>query len=132
MAILTLNDIKEADDVKTQEIFVPEWNGNIVMKGVTQAELQKITKSSTIYDKNGESKIDELNFMLIRLCFSIVEPSISIDNISWLKNKSASTLKRLTMYSDILSAGMEVIDPLATNPIPDTENIKENKVENEK
>jgi len=87
MTILTLDQIAKADDLPTKTVFVPQWDGSVVIRALTKQQQMDIYAASEV---NGLA--DEALTQLNLLVESIVEPSLSRDNIGLLQSKSADAL----------------------------------------
>lgn len=87
---LTLDQIWDADDLKHEEVDVPEWGGTIEIKPLTKGEHQECRIKSM---KRGEVDPDLLELHLF--CAGVVEPSFSHEDGERLKRKNAGVIERI-------------------------------------
>lgn len=113
--ILSIKEIKSAEDTKIQKIYIPEWEGYVVLKGLTQEEVQKLTKSAQIFNETTKQmQFDEDKYNLLFVVYGIMEPEFSEADIMWLKSKSFVTIRKIISYIQTLSCGFKVVDPFST------------------
>jgi hypothetical protein len=62
--ILSIKDIKNADDLQTESIYIQEWGGDVILRSLTGGERDKYEKSMFTYKPNGEPK--EMNLLHAR------------------------------------------------------------------
>lgn len=92
MAILNRDQIKAAQDVKREEIEIPEWGGAVIVQGVTVKQGMNLLDQ--MQDESG--KIDNEKAMLFAVVFGVVEPHFEESDVEWLKEKSMSALMKIT------------------------------------
>jgi hypothetical protein len=88
--ILSLDDIKKANDVTEEQIHIPEWDGDILIKSITYNELKKIRRASM---RNGER--DEDLMMQGVVMAGVVQPELLSADYRMLQERSASAMVRL-------------------------------------
>lgn len=98
MAILSRDQILNADDRKTVEVDVPEWGGTVLVRSLTGAERDKF-EASMLEMKNGKQRqnFDNFRARLVSMCL-VNEAGELIFNSSDLKmlgNKSTAALQRV-------------------------------------
>jgi len=109
--ILTLDEIKKAEDVKTQEVTIAEWGGKVVLKGITVEEQYKIIEASKEFNEESKTMIvDDMKFELLKIVYGVVEPELSASDLVWLKSKSSIALQKISGVIDFLSCGNELIN----------------------
>ena len=91
--ILDFDDILDADDTAEVTLFVPEWKGSVVYKGITKAEFDHMRRVSRSPKNKGRS-----NSVLEReiLIAGMVKPEIDIARYNRLQEKSSGVILRLT------------------------------------
>lgn len=98
MKRLSKQEILQAPDLPTEEVFIPEWGGSVLVRGLTAAERDRF--EAEIVRQTREGVKVELHGIRARLCaMTIVDESggrlFSDDEIAALGNKSASALQRV-------------------------------------
>lgn len=106
MALLTKAQILEASDIETIKVSVPEWGGEVLVKGLTGLERDAFEKSVVeIRGKNIRFTADNIRARLV--AFSIVDEAgkrvFSDAEISELGKKSAVALERIFSIASKLS-----------------------------
>jgi len=130
MNFLTLEQIKETDEILIEDVFVPEWKGYIKMKGLSSEEIGKIVEQAKeLNPVSKQMQVNDETAKYLRVIYSIMEPDLSAKDVLWLKNKSYITINRLLQFSDYLSMGISVKD-LNFEEVPENaENKEETKDE---
>jgi len=90
MPILTVDQIVNAPDVKTEEMLIPEWGGSILVKGLTQAEVHAAREASKVAEE-----IDEQRLAMSMFLAGVLEPKITPDYYELLRNKLAGPVNRV-------------------------------------
>lgn len=90
--LLTLDDIKNVQDVRSEDVEIPEWGGKIIVSGVT------ITKGMNLLNQmqDDKGKIDNEKAMLYALLYGVTSPKFEESDLVWLKEKSMSSLMKVT------------------------------------
>ncbi len=98
MGLLTIEEIKNADDKRTVDVSCPEWGGDVRLRGLTGDERDELEFWSTRKKKN-----DGRGFRvkLISMCAvnETGEPLFNGEAIKLLGGKSASVVERLFVAS---------------------------------
>lgn len=92
LAILTEQQILEADDLKEEVVEVPEWNGSVKFKQLTRGQYNATVDGAI----KGEEFDGEL-FDLLLLIATQVEPQLTPDRVEQLRGKSAPVIRRLAV-----------------------------------
>lgn len=92
MAILTIDQIRLAQDVTREEIEIPEWGGSVVVQGVSVADGMALLKQ--MQGEDGE--IDSEKATLYSIVVGVVEPKFTDADVEWLKTKSMSAVTKIT------------------------------------
>ncbi len=123
MAVLNKKDILEIADIKTQLVPVPEWGGEVYVKGLNGAERDKF-ESSMIEQRGKERSVNMANIRAKLASMSICDESgkrlFSEADVQALSQKSATALQRIFVVAQKLSGiGDDDVAEL-------TEGLKEN------
>ena len=113
MAVLTREQILAANDLGTDVVHVPEWGGDLQVRGLTLGEVNHIVALST---KNGAH--DNLLGAIYTFVRGVQEPKFTDLDVDDLKKKSAVVLrvvKRINELSGMTETGK-----------PDTEGAEKN------
>lgn len=109
MSILSLEDIKKTTDIKTETIYIPEWNGEVTIRGITAEEFDKIQKDSFVENPvTRQMEYDELRNQLLMIVNGVVLPELQMKDCLWLKNKSYVALRRILFGIQDLSSGRQL------------------------
>lgn len=69
MALLDRSAIESADDIPTEDVYVPEWDGTVRLRGLTGA--QRDAYEASVVEMKGETrrfKLQNLRARLVALC----------------------------------------------------------------
>jgi len=106
MAILTRDEILQADDIKKELVPVPEWGGDIYVKGMTGAERDKF-ESSMIKMRGKEQEVNMANIRAklasLTVCNEKGKRLFNENDVQALSTKSASALQRVFEVAQRLS-----------------------------
>lgn len=98
MAHLSRDQILTADDLKTEELEVPEWGGSVLLRMLTGAERDAF-EASTVQGKLGSQKqnLNNLRARLLILCIvnERGEREFNRNDIDALGAKSSVALQRV-------------------------------------
>lgn len=108
MAILGRNQILDADDLKTEEVPVPEWGGEVLIRSLTGEQRDEYESSMFELSKNGTPKQNLANVRarLVMLCIvnEQGEQMFNKADIKLLGRKSAAALERVATAAQKLNA----------------------------
>lgn len=98
MALLSREEILSADDLKTKDVHVPEWGGEVRIRALTGEERDKF-EASTVQTRGNKTKQNVENFRarLVSLCI-INEQGQRMFNpadVRALGRKSVAALQRV-------------------------------------
>lgn len=95
--ILSFADIQAADDIETEDVFIPEWGGNVTVKVFTKAEANDIRRhmESVAEAGGGKAEMDEFERQVILT--GLIAPSISAEQYNLLLEKSNKAINRLSV-----------------------------------
>lgn len=107
MAILGRNAILEAKDLKTEEVPVPEWGGEVLIRSLTGEQRDEYEASMFEMSKNGTAKKNLANVRarLVMLCIvnEQGEQMFNRADIKLLGRKSAAALDRVAQAAQKLN-----------------------------
>lgn len=105
MTLLNRESIRNADDIKFEDVTVPEWGGAVRVRALSGTERDKF-EAAIVGDRKSRSlKLDNLRARLVAM--SIVDENnqriFSDADIPWLGKKSAAALQRVYAVCQRLS-----------------------------
>jgi hypothetical protein len=110
MKLLTRDQILEYNDIKTQVVQVPEWGGEVIVKGLTAGERDKWEASlytAKQHGKNIEIVSNRDNLRAKFVAVSVVDekgkPLFTAGDIEALTKKSAAPMDRIFTVAQKLS-----------------------------
>lgn len=111
MSLLSRDAILSADDIKTQDVEVPEWGGTIRLRAMTGTERDKL-EASTVQTRGGKASMNMLNFRARLVAACAVDESgqrlfISDEDVKRLGNKNAAALNRVAEVASQISGMSE-------------------------
>lgn len=104
MAILSLDAILGANDIPEEVVDVPEWGGQVKVRGLSRAAFDRITQASEVAipatpGQSATTGRDEAKFSDQLFLACVVEPQFSEEHLDALREKSIGALNRV--YSAI-------------------------------
>ena len=92
MAHLTLDQIKNADDVKTAVVEIPEWGGEVTVKGMTGRLRSNLEQKISSNAPHGDIKM-----MIVTSCTLNPDgtPMFKSDDRKWLIEKAADPIEKI-------------------------------------
>ena len=92
MAHLTLDQIKNADDVKTLQVDIPEWGGHVTVKGMTGR-----LRSNLEQKVNSNAPHGDVKMMVVLSCTLDDKGDLlfSKDDKKWLVEKAAGPIEKI-------------------------------------
>lgn len=119
MTILTREQILQANDIITETVSVPEWGGEVLVRGLSGSERDGFEDATL--EQKGKSRRVNLANVRARLCaLSIVDENgkrmFSDEDVRALGRKSAAALDRVFSAAQRLSGlSDEDVEELAKN-----------------
>lgn len=111
MAILNRKQILEADDIAVETVHIPEWGGDVLVRGLTGYERDQLERA--VIELKGKRAIIRDNIRAKMVSMSVVDEDgnlvFSESDIEALGKKSASALQRIFEVAQRLS-GLTDID----------------------
>lgn len=91
--ILTLDEIETLDDLPEKTLLIPEWGENVGVKlrALTKQEQIDVRNRATVAGVVNEDEAD-----LLAIAASLVEPTMTPDQISLLRTKNAAAIDRMS------------------------------------
>jgi hypothetical protein len=113
--MLSRQEIIDCDDIQTEVVKVPEWNGEVMVKGLTLAE-KDVWSDSILID--GKASITGATAKLCALCMrdESGDPLFKEEDIPALQEKSAPAMDRIFQVAQRLSGiGQKEIEETVKN-----------------
>lgn len=120
--MLNREDILSANDLERDVVLIPEWGGDVCMRGLTGAERDRF-EADMLSDPEEDSRKRFYNLrarlVVLSLCDEKGMPLLLLNDVEQLGKKSAKILDRLFSVAQRLS-GMtkEDVDTLTKNSAP--------------
>lgn len=94
MAILTKEEIRDIKDITEKTVPVPEWNGEVRVRSITQRQMNNI-KNRAKEAVGGDSEVDEddINWNIFQE--GVLEPQFGEEDREWVLDKSSSAYMRI-------------------------------------
>ena len=92
MAILTREEIMNLDDLPVEVVEVPEWGGEVKVRGMSAEE--RVRWADKVKGEDGKN-IDVEKAGYYAIVVGVVEPKFDETDVAWLRKKSASALDRI-------------------------------------
>jgi hypothetical protein len=87
MARLSLEQIQAIDDRKEREVSVPEWGGEVVVRGLTAQQINECTRRAEDPKRKGEVNAEVRNGWY--LVEGLVDPKITLNEAEqWLTERA--------------------------------------------
>jgi len=128
MPILSRDEILKVQDLKTEEVQVPEWGGSVLVRAMTGTERDNY-EQTIVVQKGKDTRVNMRNARAKLVALSVVDEQgrrlFSDADISALGNKSAAALQRVfdvaTRLSGISDQDIkELTDELEESPFGDS------------
>ena len=102
---LTKDQIKVVDDRPLKELYVPEWGGTVLVRGVNRKQFFKSVKQAQQRGgRPGQNEINLERMECVYLADALVDPAFSPDEIAnMLMDKNAGAIQRIRDCADSLS-----------------------------
>ncbi len=106
MNFLTREQILNSTDLKPQEVTIPEWNGKVLVRGLTGAERDYF-EQSVIEQKGKDAKVNLNNIRAKLVSLTVIDENgnriFQEEDVKKLGEKSASALNRIFEVAQKLS-----------------------------
>lgn len=107
---LTASEILEIDDVKSEDVEVPEWGALVTIKSLTGLERDKL-EAAMVQDRGGSRTVNFDNFRARLIAATAVDETGSLlfqpNQVKALGGKNAQALTRLFNVASRLSGYSE-------------------------
>jgi len=96
MTLLTKQELIDAPDIVTEEVYVPQWGGSVLVRTMTELQRGKIL--AALYEQRANGQVLRLQELQLRFCgCSIVDESgkrmFSDQELAILGKKSAAAIQ---------------------------------------
>lgn len=117
--LLARDDILKAQDLPTERVFVSEWNGEVIVRGLTAAERDAF-EQSIVETRGKNTRMNLKNIRAKLVAMTVVDEQgnrlFSDEDAEWLGKKSAAALDRIFAVAQRLSGlRPEDVEELAGN-----------------
>jgi hypothetical protein len=91
--ILSREEVFAAKDIEEREVYVPQWDGYVVIRTFTKKQVSAINKRATRYDHVLKKDVTD-NDMVEAMLFTegVVDPPFTIEDYDRLQEKSVAAL----------------------------------------
>lgn len=107
MKILTRQDIVAAQDIETETVDVPEWDGAVIVRMMSGADRDRFEQSLTTVRADGrrEANLTNMRSKLVAMCLIDEEGRALFgpDEIDDLAKKSAAAIERVFIVAQRLN-----------------------------
>ena len=126
--ILDKNAILKADDLKKELVNVPEWGGDVYVRGMTGADRDKF-EASIVQTRGKDQTLNMVNIRAKLASMTICDEKgnriFTETDVKDLSNKSAHALQRIFVVAQKLSGigdddVKELAEGLQENPLDDS------------
>lgn len=99
--ILSLNDILTAADIETREVYVPQWRGKVMARGISRTEFHDIRRRA-MDKKTGQVDLEKMELLMIGA--GVQEPKFDVLALNALKAKNMGAIQVVVTAINELSA----------------------------
>jgi hypothetical protein len=93
--ILTWEQLQSVDDTAAEKLYIKEWGGNVLVKGISMEELNHVRRlSGTKHVKLSGTRSDVINREI--LIAGMVQPAVTKDTFPILQQRSAGAVIKIT------------------------------------
>lgn len=93
LKILSVEDIKAAEDITEFTLPVPEWDGAVILRTITKKEFDRISEMSKSEDPDEGVDSEELQRLLVMT--SMKQPKLDEEDYEEMLEKSAGAFLRI-------------------------------------
>ncbi len=103
---LTLDEILASSDLVEKVVQVPEWGGEVLVRGFSKARQQALRREAT----DAEGNLDSDKVEMLMFCYGVVDPEIQPEAYLQLREKNAGVIDRvLKVILEISGLGPEAL-----------------------
>lgn len=118
MAILSRTSILTAVDMQTETVAVPEWGGDVIVRGLTGKERDTFEQASLRRNTKGELELNMSNMRARLVAYCVIDDTgarlFTDADIAEIGKKSAAALERIAKVAQRLSGmGSEAAEKAA-------------------
>ena len=119
MALLTRDAILQVQDLPTEQVHIPEWGGDVLVRALTGAERDRF-EQSIVEQRGKNTRMNLQNIRAKLVALTVVDEQgnriFKDEDVKWLGNKSAAALDRIFEVAQRLSGLRdEDVEELAKN-----------------
>lgn len=119
MAVLNRDAILQANDLPTERVEVPEWDGEVIVRGLTAAERDQF-EQSIVETRGKDTRVNLRNIRAKLVALTVVDEEgnriFRDEDVELLGRKSATAINRIFEVAQRLSGlRPEDVDELAGN-----------------
>jgi len=107
MKLLTRQDIIAAQDIETETVEVPEWDGAVIVRMMSGSDRDRFEQSLTVVQANGrrEANLTNMRSKLVAMCAVDEQGNLLFgpDEIEHLAAKSAAAIERVFIVAQRLN-----------------------------
>lgn len=102
---LSKEDIFAAKDINSDWLFVPEWDGDVHIRGVSVEERRTARGLAKQMSDNADEGVvvDEFKLACVTVAMATIEPKMSVADAQRLEKKSSGVVQRVFNEIMILS-----------------------------
>lgn len=101
--VLTFEEITAATDDEEEELYIPEWGGKVVIRGLSKREFDHMRKMATVRAAKGRrNEILEMEMT----CAGLVKPTVNAQKYQMLLDRNAGAMIRI-LNSIYKKSGLE-------------------------
>jgi hypothetical protein len=95
MAILSIAEIMEVQDITERKIPIPEWGGEVVVRSISHRQMRDLKKrvAKEVGDDDEERQNDEVEKQIF--LEGLVNPKITDEEFEHILNKSSSAVMKI-------------------------------------
>lgn len=91
MAILSIQEIKDAQDITETTIPVSEWGGEVIVRSVSKRQMKDLKNTC----KNTDGELDDDKVEKALFIHGMINPVVSDEDYEWMQDKSASAMTKV-------------------------------------
>ena len=119
MDMLSADDIWGAEDIREEEIDVPEWHGRVRIRALTLEQMAQLAMKVTRRGPNGQDTIDRELSVALTLIYGMIEPKLSELDAHRLSQKSAGPVTRIVQAINALGVTEEAVNGATKSTAPE-------------
>lgn len=93
--IRSKEQIRQAKDIREEEVDVPEWGGSLLMRGLTVNERRRCRSMAREVGDDEKVEIDDSKLAMLGVITGMKEPQMDEVDIKILEEKASGVVQRL-------------------------------------